>query len=167
LRQRHALTRQSGQLLPETPAVLAYASILNHGYSFDPDAAGGKPKAAAGLPSNNLAWYPLFPLLASGVQMMTGVAAPTALAITARLCALLGAVVFFACARRHYFNRLPALEPTENLHVTLRWDLAPADTAALWATALLLFNPFSIFLYEPGADSLFVLLFASFLLLIQ
>jgi hypothetical protein len=52
-------------------------------------------------------------------------------------------------------------------HVTQRWDLDPADTAALWTVVFLYFGPTSIFLYANFTESMFVLLLAAFLFCVQ
>lgn len=123
--------------------------------------------------AKNVVWYPLYPVLGWIVMKVLHVAPHVALTIVSQACIVVGAVVFFLFARRHFYNRMPKLfadgtSPTSaELHPSRRWELAPQDSAALWALAALLFAPCSIFLYANFTESLFVLLLVSFLYCLQ
>jgi|GEM_PF-2056776 len=115
----------------------------------------------------NVVWYPLYPLLGYAVKTITGLPAVTALTAVSNICIVLAAMVFFAVARKHFFNRIPEVRSENESHITQRWDISPVDTAALFTVALLLFNPASVFFYANFTESIFMLLLATFLLCLQ
>lgn len=155
-----------------------YEEIVSGGYVYhqpdDPkevrDSAMMKWPGSEELRTKNVVWYPLYPLLARGVMTITGISANAALTVVAETCAVLASVLAFLYARRHFHNRIPYLHSAGEeaaAHPTRRWDLPPADSAALWVLAFLLFNPCGVFLYANYTESLFVLLLAGFLYAVQ
>jgi hypothetical protein len=159
-----------------------YEEIALRGYIFHQPGASAEAKATpiihvpgdAEARLKNVVWYPLYPVLGAAVAKVLGISVNAALTTVSDGCVLLGAVVCFLFARRHFYNRMPklvgsseaALELAET-HPTRRWDLSPQDTAALWTVAALLYGPCSIFLYANFTESLFVLLLVSFLYCLQ
>jgi len=114
--------------------------------------------------AKNVVWYPLYPVLAVGVRNALGISTTLALTVVSWTCCFFGAVVMFCYARRYYAARadrltLPSQEDGAGTN--------SANSAALWAVALLLFGPCSIFLYANFTESLFVLLLAGFLYCLQ
>jgi hypothetical protein len=110
---------------------------------------GGEPRI------KNVVWYPLYPGLAYVTSKVLHISSTNALTVVSWVCCLVGSIVMFLFARRHYFNRMPALDLSGSevalaaeAHPARRWDLSPQDSAALWAVAALLFGPCSIFIYS-------------------
>ena len=109
----------------------------------------------------NVVWYPLYPILGWAVSHALGISAAGALTVVAQACAILGAMMLFLFARRHYYRHVP------------RWaegnpgEMPRPEAAALWAVIALLLGPCSIFLYANFTESLFVLLLVSFLYCLQ
>jgi len=159
-----------------------YEQIVEDGYAYhlpdDPqDVKDASSLQRPGWPEariKNVVWYPLYPLLGYIVSHTLNISANHALTVVSWICCLLGSVVTFLYARRHFFNRMPALDLSGSevalaaeAHPARRWDLSPQDSAALWVVAALLFGPCSIFLYANFTESLFVLLLACFLYCLQ
>lgn len=158
-----------------------YEEIVEQGYLYhlpnDPpqvkENSGMKREGWPERRLKNVVWYPLYPVLGWIVSRTFNISAVHALTAVSWVCALLGAVVMFRFAQRHYYNRMPSLDlATEEAmaleaHPARRWDLSPQDTAALIAVAALLFGPCSVFLYANFTESLFLLLLAMFLSCIQ
>ncbi|HVS71191.1 MAG TPA: hypothetical protein VHQ47_08050 [Phycisphaerae bacterium] len=155
-----------------------YEEIVTDGYVYHqptdpPDIKNKSDMPWPGFPEGhikNVSWYPLYPLMARGLVALTGISAIHALTIISETCAVLAAVFFFLYARRHFHNRIPFLHSAGEeaaAHPVRRWDLLPADSAALWALAFVLYNPCALFLYANYTESLFILLFAAFLYALQ
>lgn len=143
-----------------------YEEIIDAGYVYNRDDDSTVPVPGPEKRRlKNVTWYPLYPLLGYALKSATGLSARQALTMISWASILGAAVIFFALARRHYFNRMAA-DPAAHAR-PLFHDLHPADTAALWALTFLLFGPAAIFLYANFTESLFVLLLASFLYLLQ
>ncbi len=141
-----------------------YAQIVKHGYTFP---TTYDPKTNR-LHLETVSWFPLYPMLALAVHDFTHWSVHKSLTLVSDLCVLMAAVIMFAFARRHFYNRMPWEEvDASSWHIARRWDLFSNDTAALWSVVFLLFGPASIFLYVNYAESLFVLLIALFLMAIQ
>jgi hypothetical protein len=148
-----------------------YEEIVDQGYIYhQPHSSAAEKENSlfdAGGPekrSKNVVWYPLYPLLASGVMHYLPLSSTHALTFVSWTSCLLGAVVMFLVARRHFFHRAAAL------HLATPADgkgMPAHDMAALWATLLLLAGPCSIFLYANFTESLFVLLLSLLLYCIQ
>jgi len=147
-----------------------YEEIVDQGYIYHQPFESEKEKdnslIDAGGPekrTKNVVWYPLYPLLASGIMYYVPISSTNALTLVSWMCVLLASVVLFLFSRRYFFHRLSELDlasPRTNF-------LSSYDTAALWTTVLLLAGPCSIFLYANFTESLFVLLLALFLYCIQ
>ncbi len=159
-----------------------YEEIVDGGYVFHQPNASREEKESSTLPPlepggdprmKNVVWYPLYPLLGWIVSRTLHISSTIALTAVSWICCILGAMVMFLFAQRHYYNRMPTLDlgkegaAAVEAHPSRRWDLTPQDTAAMWAVAALLFGPCSIFLYANFTESLFVLLLAAFLYCIQ
>ncbi len=150
-----------------------YEEIVEQGYVYHlpsdpPDIQNSYGILRPGWPemrTKNVVWYPLYPALGWLVSHTFHISANHALTSVSWTCCLLAAIVTFLFARRHFFNHLPAAQPA--LAPAPPAKLAPHDLAALWALALLLFGPCSLFLYANFTESLFVLLLASFLYCLQ
>jgi Gpi18-like mannosyltransferase len=148
-----------------------YEEIATKGYFYDMDAVRRgdivltNPDGTKQL--INVVWYPLYPLLGRAAWTLTGhrLTMHSSLTLVSDVCIILGAMVVFAFARRHFYNRI-ALDLSDD-HPARRYDLQPADTAALWTLTLVLFNPCAIFFYSNYSESLFLLLLGLFLLAIQ
>ncbi len=154
-----------------------YEEIVDQGYIFDqPYYSAAEKKESlidAGGPekrTKNVVWYPLYPLLASGLMYYLPASSfntsTNALTVVSWACCLLGAGVTFLFARRYFFHRMAELKLAAAPPPGAR-GLASYDMAALWATALLLAGPCSIFLYANFTESLFVLQLALFLYCLQ
>lgn len=146
-----------------------YEEIIDDGYVYQADKPGEpmQPMVDTGGPemrSKNVVWYPLYPLLASGLMWwVPALTSTNALTAVSWMCCLLGAVVMFLYLRKYYFlrERLELRGPAEG------GNLARHDAAAMWAVAAMLFSPCAVFLYANFTESLFVLLLALFLYCVQ
>jgi hypothetical protein len=112
-----------------------YVQIAQHGYPHGYSYTGGQ------LTGNNLAFFPLYPLLIRIVHTLTGLAPATAALVVAWLCAFGAAVV---------------------VHRLLR-DLFPERVAG-FAVALVFCQPMAVSLWIAYTESLFLLLAAAALL---
>jgi hypothetical protein len=150
-----------------------YEEIIDEGYVYhqpfqaEADRKNPQPMIDVGGPerrSKNVVWYPLYPLLASGLMTYVPISSTLALTVVSWTCCLLGSIVTFLYARRYYFFRAERMRlPGDSV-----WpNLTAHDSAAIWAVAVLLFGPCSIFLYANFTESLFVLLLALFLYCLQ
>ena len=178
-----------------------YEEIITDGYiyhhPYDPESLkDGSTIIPAGKTEprlKNIVWYPLYPMFGAVVSRVLHIAPVAALTVVSQTCVVLTAVILFLYARRHYYNRLPKLNPAPRPapgfivdrgnepvvkspqpdllsaedHPMRKWDLSPQDTAALWACAAFLFGPCSIFLYANFNESLYALLLCAFLYCLQ
>ena len=145
-----------------------YEEIVDQGYIFHQPFATTAEKASslidAGGPekrSKNVVWYPLYPLLASGLMHYVPLSSTDCLTAVSWVCCVLASVVGFLFARRYFFHRMRSLQ------LPISQPVAPYDVAALFTVAFVLFGPCSIFLYANFTESLFLLLPTLFLYCIQ
>ncbi len=115
----------------------------------------------------NVVWYPLYPMMGRMLASVSGIEVHHALTAISWFCIAAASVVMFIFVRRHLRTRTLSQIPMAENNPPAMSHSSSADFGALWAVALLLYGPCSIFLYANYTESLFVLLLASFLLSLQ
>ena len=90
-----------------------YEEIVDQGYAYhqpfqaEADRKNPQPMLDVGGPelrSKNVVWYPLYPLLASGLMTYYPLSSTLALTVVSWMCCLLGSSVMFLYARRYYLR---------------------------------------------------------------
>jgi len=111
-----------------------YFRILTQGYSYN-----GDPTV-----SQTIVFYPLYPMLARGLMMVTGIAAPNALLLVANVAGVTAILLLFKLVREEF-----------------------GDELALATVALLSFFPTSVLLSAGYTEPLQLLLIVSFFLCLK
>ena len=111
-----------------------YFRILTEGYAYN-----GDPTV-----SQNIVFYPLYPMLARGLMAITGIGAPNALLLVANVAGFSAIVLLFKLVREEF-----------------------GDDLALAAVALLSFFPTSVLLSAGYTEPLQLLLIVSFFLCLK
>ena len=100
-----------------------YEEIITDGYlyhhPYDPeslkDSSTMIPAGSTEPRLKNIVWYPLYPIVGAAVSRILHIAPVAALTVVSQTCVVLASVILFLYARRHYYNRLPKLNPAPRL----------------------------------------------------
>ncbi|WP_051687674.1 hypothetical protein [Curtobacterium sp. S6] len=145
-----------------------YRHIAEIGYpSTLPISAGGT------VDQNPWAFYPLFPMTASGLMKVTGWSWPMAGGVVSLLCGAVTAILLYGIFASSWTLATGSedaggeqyVSPRRILHgLGLRQPARGVDRFALWSTALVLVNPVAPILQTPYAESMNLMFLAGFAL---
>jgi hypothetical protein len=146
-----------------------YAHIVDHGYVSE------LPPSVQIKDKGNVAFFPLYPLLAAGVKKITGLTAESSLILTAQAFALgvwfyfLWVASFFASEGESQNEKIPAHWSIENLHEDAEWG---SKNSFIWShlkNRLYLFAlyPYSFFFMVSYSESVFIFCLLGFIFWVE